>query len=247
MNATSITRQDKLNRFLTVYCTWAGSSLYSERGIKLVQWLTWLLSQMTKNTKAFGSDLSPTLRKIYSDLSMMRYFLRFYGWPVAIECVICKDDGNQWNDTRIEKLTKMMAWSMVFYYPLEHVAAIKWNMPKFFRNVNANKLSAWSCKCWLVYILGDLVSSYLKVRELENKRIDMKQSAQDTKEIVDIEKAIVMNRLQLLRNVFFLPPCISWSRNDWATNPWLSENWVNGLSLAEAITNIYQSIYGLVK
>jgi hypothetical protein len=245
MDSTTITRQDKLNKFLTIYCTWAGSSLYSERGIKLAQWLMWLLSQMTKNTNKFGSDLSPSLRKIYLDLSMMRYFLRFYGWPVAIDGVI-SDDGNQWKDTRISKISKIMAWSMVFYYPLEHAAAIKWNMPKYFQRIDANKFSAWSCRCWLVYILGDLISSYLKLHELEQKRIDMKHT-ENPGEMDEIEKSITINRLQVLRNVFYLPPCISWSRNDWATSPWLSENWVNGLSLAEAITNIYQSIYALVK
>jgi len=245
MDSTTITRQDKLNKFLTIYCTWAGSSLYSERGIKLAQWLMWLLSQMTKNTNKFGSDLSPSLRKIYLDLSMMRYFLRFYGWPVAIDGVI-SDDGNQWKDTRISKISKVMAWSMVFYYPLEHAAAIKWNMPKYFQRIDANKFSAWSCRCWLVYILGDLISSYLKLHELEQKRIDMKHT-ENPGEMDEIEKSITINRLQVLRNVFYLPPCISWSRNDWATSPWLSENWVNGLSLAEAITNIYQSIYALVK
>jgi hypothetical protein len=245
MDSNITTRQNKLNKFLTIYCTWAGSSVYSERGIKLAQWLAWLLSQMTKNTKTFGSDLSPTLRKIYSDLSMMRYFLRFYGLPVAIEGVI-HNDGNQWKDVRIQKLSKIMAWSMVFYYPLEHAAAIKWNMPKFFQRVDANIFSAWSCRCWLVYILGDLISSYLKVRELEHASNEENHS-QDTKELDVIQKSIVMNRLQLLRNILYLPPCISWSRNDWATNPWLSENWVNGLSLAEAITNIYQSIYDLIK
>ena len=39
---------ERLDRFLALYCKWTSNSLLTERGLKLFQWSTWFLSQITK-------------------------------------------------------------------------------------------------------------------------------------------------------------------------------------------------------
>eukprot|EP00591_Stephanopyxis_turris_P010045 CAMPEP_0195509208 /NCGR_PEP_ID=MMETSP0794_2-20130614/2215_1 /TAXON_ID=515487 /ORGANISM="Stephanopyxis turris, Strain CCMP 815" /LENGTH=291 /DNA_ID=CAMNT_0040636373 /DNA_START=42 /DNA_END=917 /DNA_ORIENTATION=+ len=249
VDTTSITppqpqpKQNKIDTFLSLYCKWTASSTLSERGIKMAQWTVWLLSQLSKNK---NKVLSSSLRKLYSDLSMMRYVLRLYGMPVAIEGVRSGSwSGGKWKDSRIHKLSTLMAWSMVLYHPLEHLAWAQWTMPKLIpkSRVDGNRLSAWSCRFWAVYIVADFYGSILKNRELEEEKCAKQQDADPEQQA--IEKTMFMNKLQIVRNIFYIAPCINWALDDWATNPWLSENWCNGLSLAEAITCMYQSIYPL--
>mmetsp|Transcript_17139 Transcript_17139/g.32431 ORF Transcript_17139/g.32431 Transcript_17139/m.32431 type:complete len:245 (-) Transcript_17139:69-803(-) len=242
-----------MDQFLSLYCKWTSSSTYTERGIKMLQWTTWLVSRITKGKY---EDVSSSLRKLYTELSMMRYVLRLYGFPTAIEGIRSGSwAGGPWEDKRIRKLGKIMAWSMAAYYPLEHLAWAKWTMPKLMPKIDANRFSAWSCRCWSVYIVAELLCSWLKIKELEKRLCILKEgSVQNNRILEDGEKSnensvilhsIYMNKLQILRDVFFAAPCINWSMNQWATNPWLSEAWCNGLSFAEAVVCIHQSLCGL--
>ena len=240
-------KTQKLDRFLQLYCKWTSSSLLTERGLKMFQWTMWLLSQITKDKYKV---LSPSLRKLYSDLSMMRYVLRLYGLPLAVEGFRTGSwSGGSWKDERIHKLGKFAALSMIVYHPLEMVAWAQWTMPKLIptSRVDGNRVSAWSCRFWVAFIAADLYGSILKKQELENnmKLISGEASGGTTAERRAIEKSISMNKLQILRNVFFTGPCLTWSMNEWATNPLLRENWCNGLCFAEAVTCMYQSIFSI--
>ena len=266
--------ETKLDRFFTKYYTFTNSSVFTERGIKLLQWMVWLLSKLTKDNQRFSKHLSPSLRKFYSELFMMRYVLRFYGMPAAIDGIRKygswagsppynnddhdhdHDDHTTWKDKRIIKLGNLMAWSMLLYHPCEHLAYGNWVMPKIIQ-VNGNKLSAWSCRFWLVYIVADWLSAFLKNRELHEKKkmlLQMTQSTslsslhdeqkeeQNDSATREIENCMQMNRLQMIRNFFFTPPCLTWALDKWDTDPLLSENVVNGMSLAEALICFYQTM-----
>lgn len=182
---------------------------------------------------------------------MMRYVLRLYGIPTAIEGIRTGSwSGGNWKDTRIAKCANICAWSMLIYYPLEHVAYFQWKMPKVLNKIDGNKLSAWSCRFWLVFIMSEMYACILKDREM---KLELDQLSSEKKPNSDIEsettsliKAIDMNRLQIVRDVLFTAPCINWSLDNWDTHPWLSENWCNGLSLAEAVVCMHQSIKGLI-
>ena len=62
---------------------------------------------------------------------------------------------------------------MLFYYPLEHVAYVGWQVPQLVPRVNANKFSAISCWFWTVYIVGDFWMNCLKLQELKKKLGDL--------------------------------------------------------------------------
>jgi len=250
----------RLDDFLKLYCKWSSSATLQERGIKLLQWSFWLISRITQDREQFPKELSPSLRKVYSDLSIMRYFLRLYGMPLALEAIRSGSwAGGEWKDGKIRKLTSFMAWSMLIYHPLEHVALAQWTMPKLFPTLDGNRLSAWSCRFWMMFIGADFVSALLKNRELREKKkfllssLSKKEddnnraeySSATTVEVESLEKSIFLNKIQMLRCALFTPPCVNWSMPKLTEDPLFSENVVNGFSFAEAVTCIYQSLLSL--
>jgi len=270
----SLLKRQSLDIFFSYYYNWTGKTITTERGIKLVQWASWFISQLAKQIKDddghYRQNVSPMFRKLYNDLNTMRYVMRFYGLPGAIEGAISGSyAGGEWQDRRIHSLAKFMAVIMIPYHPLEHLAWVSWNMPKlkFVKKYNGNKLSAWSCRCWFVYIITDWVSSYLKNVELRErrqalisgeKRDDQASTAEKPlnsnamnvrssnilklqSQLDELDRSIDINKLQMIRCALFAGPCYSWSLDNWDTNPWLSENVGNGLCFAEAITCVYQS------
>jgi len=157
-----------LDRFLSKYGTFSGSTFTADQGIKILQWSSWAISYAT--TKSNNVNISPSLRKLYNELSMARYILRFYGMLQSLEGYRSGSwAGGSWDNPLIAKISKyIMAGSMLAYYPLEHVAYAGWQMPKLVK-VNANKISAISCCFWTAYIVGDFWVSCLKWKELKMK------------------------------------------------------------------------------
>ncbi|KAL3759525.1 hypothetical protein ACHAWU_000824 [Discostella pseudostelligera] len=256
-----------LDQFLSTYCTFSARTFTTDQGLKVLQWSLWALSYMTKSNQR-NKHLSPSLRKLYLELSFTRYVLRFYGFLQSLEGYRSGSwaGGGAWKNPLIPKIAKyVLAGSMLFYYPLEHVAYIGWQVPQLVPRVNANKFSAISCWFWTVYIVGDFWMNCLKWKELKMKMSDLGErmltgrtkrgadggDANDEKEntvaelqneVLTIRKSIRHIKLQLTRCLLFILPCINWSLPNWATDPLLDEGPLNGLMLAEAYTSVYQSL-----
>jgi hypothetical protein len=172
-----VARADSL---LERYTNWASSSFNTDKGIKLIAYLTWFFSRMTSPSSSSSSSscgsssnsndvLSSGLRKIYSDMMMVRYALRLFGLPMSLEAVRTGSWYSGWKDRYIIILGKIMSWAMVFYYPYEHAAYLHWMAPKLVR-ADAERCTAISCRFWLAYVFADLASSVLKIKELIHRR-----------------------------------------------------------------------------
>ena len=188
---SSSTLSRKLDDFLTLWNEWSSSSLRTDQGLKLLQWSFWAASRLTApgtpipgyrgnfNRRYLNPELSPALRKCYEKLSLVRYCLRLYGLPSSIEAVRSGSWSAGWEDPRIHKLGKIMAWSMALYYPFEHVAFTGWVVPKFSRQfVDENRWSAISCRFWSIYIVSDFASSVLKLKELAKRNESVARETQ---------------------------------------------------------------------
>jgi len=150
------------------------------------------------------------LRKLSNELSFARYVYRFLGFIPALEAA--QTGSWTWKTTKTETtaqtqtlttvhkwLGRIMAWSMVAYYPLEYGAYLQWKVPELSKSLwhsnlitttsnskssplpspqpssssssssslqwTAEKLSAYSCRFWLAYIVADILQAYLKLRE----------------------------------------------------------------------------------
>mmetsp|Transcript_21340 Transcript_21340/g.44374 ORF Transcript_21340/g.44374 Transcript_21340/m.44374 type:complete len:331 (+) Transcript_21340:138-1130(+) len=249
-----------LDNFLSFYSTFSYGTFTADQGLKILQWSSWAIAYLTAssslNSRFKNKHISPSFRHIYNDLSMARYALRFYGFFQSLEGYRSGSwAGGTWENPLIAKIAKyLMCGSMLIYYPLEHVAYAGWQMPKVVR-VDANRFSAVSCRYWCAYIVGDLLVSCLKWRELKKKlteagqRLLWKKKEDDKDGIItalEEQKTIIKNlrhvKIQVIRCLLFILPAIHWSLPNWATDPWLSEPVVNGLMLGEAYTCVYQSI-----
>ena len=165
------------DKFLTIWGKFGGNTFTAEQGLKIIQYSLWAVIYSKSKQQRIGSsngngDLSPDLRKIYTDLSMSRYVFRMYGFFDTIAAYRSESwAGGTWNNPLIAKIAKyLLAGSMICYYPLDHLAYVGWQMPKTVgKHINANKVSQISCLFWSVYTISDFWISTLKWKELKDK------------------------------------------------------------------------------
>jgi hypothetical protein len=283
---------DMFQTFLSQYIAYIQSPARQEAILKTVQYTAWLLSRFyaKSNTKNKNNQLvAESLAKLSGELLWTRYVLRFFGLPAALQ-------GAQTGNWAASKpLGKAMAWTMIGYYPLEHLAYLYWKAPDIHwiplnnypfgwkrRNsstdVNdtcsatttysgpylssshlASKASAWSCRFWFAYIVLDIARSVMALKEAQRnnnsmavsktkaqqngeKNTQYSDSSNDHPDDPQQQLMIRSERLQIVRNILYALPALSWSLPDWDTNPWLSSDFVNGLFWAEAVVTMYQGI-----
>ena len=254
----AISAESKLERFLKGYTGFMGKAIHQDRGLKLMQYTLWMFSHFYRDRAV----LRDSLKKLYNELSFARYVLRLLGLPSAIEAVKTGSWGASSETSKgIHKfLGQVLAWSMIGYYPLEHGAYLQWQTPKLlFPKTGgpsrlAEKLSAWSCRCWLAYIVAEVVQCWLKLRE-ESKLLQenvKKALESEPNDAVDHKKLVLARldntavtrnlKLQIVRDTLFALPAIHWSLPNWDRDPWLPDPLVNSLMWMEAIVCMYQSI-----
>ena len=249
----------RLDSFLQNYGKFSASTFTADQGLKILQWSSWAISYLTRTNNPH-KHLSTSLNKLYNEMSMTRYALRFYGFFQSLEGYLNGSwAGGEWDNPLIGKIAKyIMAGSMLLYYPLEHVAYAGWQMPKMVK-VDANRFSAVSCRFWTAYIVGDFWISCLKWAELKEKLCNLSEllagkKQDDDKEavrqILEQQQCALRKlrhlKLQVLRCLLFILPAVNWSLPNWATKPMLSEPILNGLMLTEAYTSVYQSLRGMI-
>ena len=112
-------------RWLQRYTTAMGSSLHRDRLLKTLQYTLWWYARLALPHAQAAGNLS-------AELCWARYLTRAVEWPTAWEAV--------WNDSWTpalgshklaswaQTLGRTLAWSMVAYYPAEHLAFGKWKV-----------------------------------------------------------------------------------------------------------------------
>lgn len=204
-------------KFLQAYSTYVGNSYNQDKLIKTIQYSLWMISRF------YGGSIREALTKLSGELLWARYATRLVALPTALEGI----QSGSWGSP--QALGKAMAWSMLLYYPLEHIAYVKWKAPQLGGGGPhrlAEQASAWSCRCWVAYIVLDMVRSTLALRPSLQPSSDTQRN----------------ERLQLVRNALFVLPAVSWSLPHWDTQPWLSDITFNSLMWLESIVCMYQSI-----
>uniref|UniRef100_A0A7S4J5P6 Uncharacterized protein n=1 Tax=Odontella aurita TaxID=265563 RepID=A0A7S4J5P6_9STRA len=253
-----------IDSFLSSWTTWSCNALLTDRALSVLQWSLWLSSRLARPeiyrrsrfrrlrqlSDRMNPEMSPGLRAMYARISDTRYAIRLNGLPLSLHAARTGSWGAGWDgDPRIEKLGRVMAWSMAFYYPLEHVAYARWVAPKWI-TADAERYTALSCRFWAVYIWADWASSILKLKELGRRKAKLEEEERNghimveeaTDKKKEIDQAVKQQWLHMARCALFALPAIHWSLPKWEKDPWLSENVVNGLMFAGSITNFYQSI-----
>ena len=243
------------------------SSTNQDRALKFLQWTLWLVSFILKKRQSSSSSSSSNgenssisrhsqgLRKLSVDVGFGRYVCRLLGLVGAVEAVRTDSwaASSDKNPKFMQWMGRILAWSMVGYYPAEHVAFAKWMAPEAYsRSKNgsgdrsAERWSYLSCRFWLVYVLADLTQGLVQMKELQDKLIKAKSSGQDGGDDDDkhgkrqTQLALRQTKYQLTRNALFLFPAIHWSLPNWDRHPWLPESVVNTLMWLESVVCLYQ-------
>lgn len=189
-------RYSNLKCFLSKYLQFIQSPQRQDSILKTVQYSLWFLSKFYRNTTVPGNSstnsiphrIAEALLKLSAEISWTRYVLRFFGLPVAINGV---DLSSLALENNSKRLGQAMSWSMIAYFPLEHLAYLCWKAPRVnwlsYATSNAiqhegiistdgychsssrlaSKASAWSCRFWLTYLLLDIFRCTLALRELK--------------------------------------------------------------------------------
>lgn len=225
-----------IDRLLQRYVDFIASPVRQDHLIKLAQYLLWFLARV------YGKD---TLQALSYELLYTRYANRLLGFPAALEAA----RNGSWTSSSqkypklFRYLGQILAWSMVCYYPAEHIAYLQWKVPKWSKtHRSAEKWSAWSCRCWVIYIVTEMVQNIAQLRECRSRLIKAEKDGEDRTQLQRTQRNIF---LQLSRNVLYILPAIQFSLPNWDQQPWLNVDLVNGLFLGEAIVSVAQSILNL--
>jgi hypothetical protein len=276
-NKTKYRRQIKLTRIkelLAFYSNFVYKTGNQDIILKLMQWSLWLIgafSPMLLPGHKFN-NLPQWITKISYDICYARYVTRLLGLPIAIEGALsgswasCSYTNNAKYDSIYRVIGHILAYSMIAYYPVEHVAFFLWMNPnaETILDMPADVWFYMSMRCWLVYLVTESLQCMLKYFELsrykvlvlQSKKNDLVRSPQyptsnafsnddDSKSEVtpkELDGEIYNVVLLLVRNSLYLLPCIHWSLTTWDTNPWLPDTMVNGLMWSEAVLSLYQAI-----
>ncbi|EQC39128.1 hypothetical protein SDRG_03336 [Saprolegnia diclina VS20] len=186
------------------------------------------------------------LGAVASQISYARYVTRFTGIFECIEAL----QNDSWtyadDDPRVRQLVKLQVYSMLLYYPLEHVSFVGFVAPKWF-NVDAMRAMRQSCMAWTVYVVLDMYANHLRLTKLakrekmlEAKIIDeanpdaVAERATELATIQSTRQYLIINQW---RNVLFLPNCIHWS----SERGIIPEVLVQFLGFAEGVLGIWQT------
>jgi hypothetical protein len=237
----------RIDRFLRGYTIFMSSPLRQDRSLKLLQYTLWAAAQ------AYGKDSKGRagLVKLSLDLCFTRVANRLLGFPTALEAARSGSWAvpSQRHPQLFRALGKFLAWTMVGYYPTEHVAYLHWMAPSWLASGrSAEVFSAWSCRCWTAYILAESAQCILQWRELAyNDRVPAvnEDDNYEKEHKLNLERTRSECRhleLQLVRNALWILPAVHWSLPNWDRNPLLSSGTLNTLMFLESLVSMYQTV-----
>lgn len=214
----------RIGRILQAYVKFTSSAANQDKILKVFQYSLWLLARF--HSKSYRS----ALEKLSDEICWTRYVNRFFGFPASVDGAL----SGSWASPKV--LGKALAWTMIGYYPLEHLAYLKWRVPEICfpgrsDSSLATKASAWSCRFWLAYIVLDILRS----------TVVLPSSVEKDDDKVPLE-ASQTERLQIVRNVLFFLPAVNWSLPKWDTDPLLSTGVCNTLMWLESVACLYQGL-----
>jgi hypothetical protein len=100
------------------------------------------------------------------------------------------------------------------------------------------KWSYLSCRCWLAYVVAELIQCVVQYKELQQQA----PSGDEPRSDDDARHQRHMIVLQGVRNAFFVLPCVQWSLPKWDTQPLCPTHTINALMWVESLVSLYQAI-----
>jgi hypothetical protein len=113
-------------------------------------------------------EVMKRVASLSSQMSNVRYMLRLFGLLSTIEGL--KKDGGACGETDhlLKYIAKIQTWSMMLYYPLEHMYWLSWQ--GIWPTKYGDDFSLWSCRAWVVYILLDMIGDSYRLCRLKTEK-----------------------------------------------------------------------------
>ncbi|PFH48755.1 hypothetical protein AMATHDRAFT_64702 [Amanita thiersii Skay4041] len=164
---------DTLNHLVRYLSTWSGCDKFFQLiqyTLKLIVPLLHLRARLQYRAglrKAPTSNAAAGYDKLSGMISDSRMLGRFWGMLPILQWLISLERNPQPTRT-LHTIERLQGWSMLAYYPLEHLyclcvhGVVPSRFPlqlPFLQNVkknvrlDANKLALWSCRFWAVYVI----------------------------------------------------------------------------------------------
>ncbi|KAJ8293847.1 hypothetical protein OF846_003107 [Rhodotorula toruloides] len=110
------------------------------------------------NSKRFGNkarrDLAVRIDKLRATISDARTLYRLFGiFPIISWAQSLNDPASQLKDKQILRLQKLQAWSMLLYYPLEHLYYLAGKGVFKISPKRIGEIAVWSCRFWAAYVV----------------------------------------------------------------------------------------------
>jgi Peroxisomal biogenesis factor 11 (PEX11) len=176
--------KNRIHSYLSFYSEFITKAKHQEILLKLLQWSLWLVGACIVPSSTSNGLLPQWIQKLSYDICYARYVTRLLGLPVAIEGAMsgswatsCSVRKNPSLDATYRFIGLVLAYSMVAYYPAEHVAFFLWMNPNAESVLNLSA-ATWfyvSMRCWLVYLVAEMIQCVLKYNELQHHQRAMQQ------------------------------------------------------------------------
>lgn len=133
---------------------------------------------LTEQNEGKTTELAGFLAEIFTRMTDARFVNRIGGLPATLESLFSY--ANDPDHSFLGKLGSIMTWSMVGYYPLEHVWLLSTWKPKFV-NIDSDKWSIWSCRFWAVYCVCDVLGTHIRTQNIEKALVKTSDESEKKK------------------------------------------------------------------
>mmetsp|Transcript_70311 Transcript_70311/g.103014 ORF Transcript_70311/g.103014 Transcript_70311/m.103014 type:complete len:275 (-) Transcript_70311:42-866(-) len=231
-----------LQQFITLHT----SVLGYDKTVKLVSYALPLAAQALRRLQRRDSALAEGLAAIGGHFGMYRVSTRWcgghFGLPAESANLLTDSWDGGWHAPLIRQCVRLQSWSMIAYYPMEHLAWTATLAPKLFPRLDVKKLSRVSCYFWVFWLLLDILATSLRFRELAmiEKHLTRGGLLSSAHQIA-LKRSRESLRRYIARILLYLPNALHWTLVD-ASRWRLPGTVVNILGLSEGLVGSYAFI-----
>jgi len=191
------------------------------------------LQQRFGTRKIPTSSLAVSIEKLGSVVGDSRMLWRIWGLLPIVQWLTSLEK-TQPPTRKILTLERLQAWSMLAYYPSEHMYYLASHGIISISTRRLTKIAIWSCRFWAAYV----VLQFFHLREdrnlLKQREKALKSISLEKEEVADIQKrkGAIWNEFWV--NVGYLPLTLHWSLE---SGLYRNEAWTGFFGLIAALAS----------
>jgi len=202
---------ETLNHLVRYLSTWSGSDklfMIIQYGAKLL--VAILQLRRFRHSKLPVSLIAVNLKKIDAIVGNSRMLWRIWGLLPILQWLGSMEQ-TQPPSRKLLTIERLQGWSMLAYYPLEHIYYLASQKIIPMSNRKLLKIAVWSCRFWAAYV----VLQFVHLRE-DWRHLRARERALKGTEITPEQKEEISRRKRALSNEFwanvgYFPLTIHWS------------------------------------